>query len=55
MVYVEGLNVKKKWQLAVSSQQSAVSNEKKDLLFRWMCSTIHIILIHIETGYSFRP
>ncbi len=48
MVYVEGLIVKKKW-------QSAVSNQKKDLLFTWMYSTIYIILIYIETGYSSRP
>lgn len=55
MVYVGGLIVKKKWQLAVSDQRSAVSTQKKDLLFTWMYSTIHIILIYIETGYSFRP
>ena len=55
MVYVEGLIVKKKWQSAISSQQSAVGHEKKDLLFTRMYSTIHTILIYIETGYSFRP
>ena len=57
MVYTKGLNVKKKWQSAVSNQQSEVGIRrsllqkdnvdrvygKKELLFRRMYSTIHII------------
>ena len=51
MVYVWDLIVKQKWQSRVSCRGGSCAcpyvnrvYKKKDLLFRWMYSTIHIIL-----------
>ena len=55
MVYLKDLIVKEKWQSVISSQRSVVGDQKKDLLFRWMCSTIHPILILYRKAVFISP